>query len=656
MRSFSFRLTHKIMTIGFVGLLGLASFGGIYQYGSWSQERSRTSLNAALAVSDRNHQLAQEMLEGRRAEKDFQLRRDQAYSKRHAELSASITAHLEQLSASARAAGLAQAAEKVVQVRTGFERYGKEFAAAELGEVKLGLNENLGLSGSLRTAVHDIEAKLKEVDDPRLTSWMLMMRRHEKDFMLRRDAKYVGELKKAAAEFSRLLAASELGASVKNDLGKKLDKYQADFVAWADGAQDVAAHAAAMTKEFHVLEPLIAEIEKEVERSYREASTAEAATRDSIRFWMWVAFAASILVVGAASFLIGRSISRALLGMIQAMGALARGDLSTAIPGIGRRDEIGEMAAAVDVFKTNMTETERLRAEQAAVEERQRHQRKAEMQRMANAFEGAVGEIVDTVSSAATELEASADTLTKAAARASELSATVAAGSEEASTNVQSVSAASEELSSSINEISRQVQESARVADTAVEQAQRTNARVGELSTAASSIGDVVQLINTIAEQTNLLALNATIEAARAGEAGRGFAVVAAEVKALAEQTARATGEITQHVSGIQAATQESVAAIEEIGGTIRRMSEIASAIASAVEEQGAATQEISRNIQQAASGTSQVSANVADVQRGAGETGAASSQVHSAAKSLALESNRLKLEVDRFLDSVRAA
>ena len=211
-------------------------------------------------------------------------------------------------------------------------------------------------------------------------------------------------------------------------------------------------------------------------------------------------------------------------------------------------------------------------------------------------------------------------------------------------------------MASSVHEISRQVQESANIAGQAVDQARSTNDRVAELAQAAARIGDVVELINTIAGQTNLLALNATIEAARAGDAGRGFAVVAAEVKALAEQTAKATGEISQQIGSIQDATQQSVSAIKQIGDTIGRMSEIASTIASAVEEQGAATQEISRNVQQAAQGTMEVSANITDVQRGASETGSASSQVLSAAQSLSQDSNRLKQEVGRFLGTVRAA
>jgi methyl-accepting chemotaxis protein len=283
-------------------------------------------------------------------------------------------------------------------------------------------------------------------------------------------------------------------------------------------------------------------------------------------------------------------------------------------------------------------------------------QRKAEMQKLADGFEAAVGEIVQTVSSASTELEASASTLTTNAGHAQQLTTMVATASEEASTNVQSVASATEELSISIGEIGRQVHESARMAGNAVTQARSTTDRVSALSKAAARIGDVVELINTIAGQTNLLALNATIEAARAGEAGRGFAVVASEVKALAEQTAKATGEIGQQIAGIQTATEESVGAIREISGTIEKLSEISSAISAAVEQQGAATQEIARNVQQAAQGTQQVSSHITDVQRGAGETGSASTQVLSAAQTLSADGSRLKLELTKFLSTVRAA
>jgi methyl-accepting chemotaxis protein len=389
-----------------------------------------------------------------------------------------------------------------------------------------------------------------------------------------------------------------------------------------------------------------------------EKTTADTDDRISSTVTMQEIVAGAAVLMGLMiAFLIARSIIGPLSGLTSGMKELAGGNFGVVLPGLDRKDEVGDMAQAVETFKVLAEQKARDEAE-AKIKQDQiaARQRKADMIKLADDFESAIGEIVETVSSASTELEASASTLTSTAVRSQELTTMVAAASEEASTNVQSVASATEEMASSVNEISRQVQESARIATDAVDQARKTNDRVGELSKAAARIGDVVELINTIAGQTNLLALNATIEAARAGEAGRGFAVVASEVKALAEQTAKATGEIGQQISGIQAATQESVGAIKEISGTIEKLSEISSTIAAAVEEQGAATQEISRNVQQAAQGTQQVSSSITEVQRGASETGSASSQVLSAAQSLSGDSNRLKLEVGKFLNSVRAA
>jgi methyl-accepting chemotaxis protein len=365
-----------------------------------------------------------------------------------------------------------------------------------------------------------------------------------------------------------------------------------------------------------------------------------------------VAFAGIVV-----SFLIGRNISRPVVAMSRAMRELAAGNFEVQLPGLDRRDEVGLMAHAVQEFKVQaVAKAERETAEREEKNRELAAARRTELYSLAESFETAVGNIIENVGSASSELENSAVILTKSSAATQQLSTVVAAASEETSTNVRSVASATEEMAGSINEIGRQVSDSNRIANEAVDQAQKTDARIAELSLAASRIGDVTKLITTIAEQTNLLALNATIEAARAGDAGRGFAVVAQEVKALAAQTAKATGEISTQIAGMQAATQDSVLAIKEISGTIGRVSEIAAAIAAAIEEQGAATHEIARNVQQAAIGSTQVATSIADVNRGAGDTGSASSQVLSSAQLLSNENKRLKAEVVKFLATVRAA
>ncbi len=370
----------------------------------------------------------------------------------------------------------------------------------------------------------------------------------------------------------------------------------------------------------------------------------------------------SILLVVAfagivVSFLIGRSISRPVVAMSRAMRELAAGNFEVQLPGLQRRDEVGQMAHAVQEFKVQAV----AKAEHETAEREQKNRelaegRRAELHELAENFETTVGNIIENVGSASDELENSAVVLTKSSAATQELSTVVATASEETSDNVQSVAAATEEMAGSINEIGRQVADSNRIANEAVVQAQKTDARIAELSLAANRIGDVTQLITTIAAQTNLLALNATIEAARAGDSGRGFAVVAQEVKALAAQTAKATSEISAQIAGMQAATADSVLAIKEISGTIGRVSEIAAAIAAAIAEQGTATQEIARNVQQAAIGSTQVATSIADVNRGAGDIGSASSQVLSSAQMLSNENKRLKAEVAKFLATVRAA
>jgi len=359
--------------------------------------------------------------------------------------------------------------------------------------------------------------------------------------------------------------------------------------------------------------------------------------------------------LGAAGFIVAQwRVTGPISEITHIMRRLADGDATVEIPDTGRRDEVGEMARALEVFKENALE--RVSAERNEAHERAVAERKAEMNRLADEFAMEIGHVVDVVSSSASELEGAAGSLTATAEATQRLSDAVAATAQQLSANVRSVFSASEAMTSSANDISRRVQESRVIAQTAVMQAERTDHSMSELSKAAQRIGDVIKLINAIAQQTNLLALNATIEAARAGEAGRGFAVVASEVKSLASQTAKATEEIATQIGGMQTATHDAVVTINEISATIGKISDLSGEITAAVEHQGVATQDVARNVDEASDATSEVASNVTNMTRGASETGSASLRVLGSAQALAREGGKLKREVDKFLAKVRAA
>ncbi|MFM7346279.1 MAG: methyl-accepting chemotaxis protein [Tagaea sp.] len=420
-----------------------------------------------------------------------------------------------------------------------------------------------------------------------------------------------------------------------------------------DDAGKIAFEAAPLIEE---IRSRIRGIEDRNQQFYRDAVKAAEADYQTDKTLLIAIAAGGILTsIALGVWIVFVGILNPLKAVMKAMDDTAKGNLDLVIPGKGQKDEIGDLAAGLQVFQEAGKEKLRLQAAQKEAEIAAEKEKKAAMRALADGFEAQVGGVVNAVSSAATQMQGSASAMSATAEETTRQATAVAAAAEEASTNVQTVAAGAEELASSIQEISRQVSESTRIADQAVQDVKRTGDTVEALSQAAQKIGDVVKLISDIASQTNLLALNATIEAARAGEAGKGFAVVASEVKNLAAQTAKATDDIGGQIGEIQTATGASVEAMKGIGETIAKMNQIASAIAAAVEEQGAATQEIARNVQQAAAGTGEVSSNISGVTQAADESGKAAGELRDAAASLGTQSGQLRQAVDGFLAQVRA-
>jgi methyl-accepting chemotaxis protein len=401
MNIFALRLTHKITAIGVIGVVGVALVGGIHLYGESAIAVFRQAAEAARSVAALNSKIEVELLEGRRAEKDFLLRNDASKADNHTEIGKAVAADLGMLRGKIAALGKPELARQIEAMSTSLKQYQSHFAAVVEQKKKLGLDEKSGLEGQLRKSVHDIETQVDQLKESGLQIGMLMMRRHEKDFMLRRDAKYGDDMKKRATEFAATIEKANLADAVKADLKQKLADYQRDFAAWMATALTLTAELKAMSESFSAVEPVIASISKSVGDLRAEADRSNAAQRDSVQTMMIIAIlmiAASVMGMG---LLIGRSVSKPLSAMTAAMMELAKGNFAIVLPGLGRPDEIGEIAQAVETFKVNAEQKVRdeaeakIRQDQAAAQ-----QRKADMIKMADDFEGAVGEIVKTVSSA----------------------------------------------------------------------------------------------------------------------------------------------------------------------------------------------------------------------------------------------------------------
>ncbi|SFP77328.1 methyl-accepting chemotaxis sensory transducer [Bradyrhizobium sp. Ghvi] len=638
--------------IGLLGIVSVLVTGATCAAGLNYLAKAQSEVSESANLRAHLTSLSEAFLESQQFALEFLRKHDEAVIVRQANGVNNALADLGQIEERADSFPEGDSLRDVKFLRAGINLYATRFHNIVSAQRVLGFTENDGLQGKLRQAVHQAEVRLAQINEPHLTVLMLMMRRHEKDFMLRHEEKYGDELERRIVEFDAALATSGLAPESKTELKTLIASYRSSFLSFIVSQQALDDQVDDLVQIYSRNRPLLL---KAIAAADGRAVSAEGRAM-RLRETLGWAIGIATLGIGFVAVLVGQRLAGLISRMSVAMRQIAAGQFDLTLPGLGRSDEIGDMARAMEAFKVRSRE--KLQEELAANQEQDRvaaTRRKAEFGKLAGTFESAVSSVIDTMSSASTELEGSARELTEAAQLTREISDNVASASEEASANVQLVAAAAEEMMASASEIGRQVERSTAIAHGAVRQAEETDQRMKLLSAAVTKVGGVVDLIAAIARQTNLLALNATIEAARAGSAGRGFAVVALEVKSLATQTANATVEIGQQISDIQAATLESVSAITNIGSSIGRISQITSAVAVAIDQQGAVTRDISQNIQRAATMSTTVASNIRQVAHKAFITGASSSQVLTSANVLARTSHHLKIEAEDFLTGIRS-
>jgi methyl-accepting chemotaxis protein len=648
----NFKIAQRVSAIVILGVVAMAVFAAIQFFGQSKISAAVTSNSEYNLLAQESQVIQAESLQMRRAEKDFLLRRDVKY----AEAYKGHVAKLKAVLAKVRKSPAAESkAETLNRLEGAVDAHAKMFATVVAQIQELGLDEKAGLQGGLRGAVHSVETKLKTANLDALTVKMLMMRRHEKDFMLRGADKYIGRVAKRQEEFLAMLPATPLTDVDKAEITTLLDTYVGSFKAFAKLSVENAAAIAELSTIYKVVTPTVEELVAFGEQGAANALTSMAATQKSMDLLMMIGAVVIFAVFIAVGAAVAASITRPVKAVTKATETLAEGDWTVHIPALENKDEVGAVARALQVFKENLIKAKELEEEQRKAQERQ-VERAEKLASLTTTFDATVSEVLGVVSSASNELQATATSMRGTAETTTRQSSSVAAACEQTAANVQTVATATEELTASVREITQQMARSSEKAGQAVTEADQVQGKVDGLVEAAQAIGQVVELINEIAEKTNLLSLNATIEAARAGEAGKGFAVVASEVKNLAAQTKRSTEEVAAHVAKIQSTTGEAASAINVIKTTIAEVNEMTSAVAAAVEEQAAATQEISRNCEQAAAATQEVSSSISTVQVAANDTDGSATEVLHASDELAQKSSSLQQIVQTFLHDVRAA
>ncbi|WP_096702218.1 HAMP domain-containing methyl-accepting chemotaxis protein [Magnetospirillum sp. 15-1] len=589
-------------------------------------------------------------LEVRRHEKDFLIRRDVRYADQALTAAEQVVARAGRLEKIPEAAPVV---DHIGAIRSGTATYVGKMHNVQASMVTAGLDEKSGMQGELREAVHAVERVISDSGEQDLMVHMLMLRRHEKDYLLRGQVDYLAKLEAEHKAFLGSLGRSALAPARKAELQGLIDTYLAKARLMIEADQTLRRDIAALSAAYAAFTPAFDKIVEFADAQENLVRAENDHVRHNVTMVATALSGTATLLFIVLATVIGRSIVRPVKGITGVMTALSGGDRQITVPYADNRDEIGEMARSVQVFKDGLIRAEQLEAEARAEQERE-VQRGRKRELLTADFDVMIRRVIAKVDSTVQNVHSTSSSLHAAAEQTSRQSAAVAAAAEEASSNIQTVASAAEELGVSTQEISRRVQDTTRITQEAVDGVQTADATVEGLSTAAQKIGEIVGLITDIAAQTNLLALNATIEAARAGEAGKGFAVVANEVKHLATQTAKATSEIAEQIGGIQSTTQSAVAAIKTVGAAIGRVDEVVSSIAAAVEEQNAATQEIVRNVQEAANGNHEVTSNITEVSSAARMTGEMASSMSTVAEDMKEAGTSLGKHVETFLGSVK--